>query len=258
MASALIGALVKESWPADRILVLDPSEDQRATASERFGVRTLPEPGDECTTATIVVWAVKPQVLAEVMGQVVPYLSEPLHISIAAGVKTDVLAQHARTERIVRVMPNTSVLVGAGVCGMRAGAKTNVEDKNLAEAILRPTGFCFWVGSDAELDAVTAVSGSGPAYVFHFMSAFEAAAQAIGFDDRMSRELVLHVVGGAVKQASASQLSFDEHQRNVTSKRGTTEAAIAVLDQAGTASALSQAIKAAKERATELADELSR
>lgn len=258
MASALIGALMRNQWPADSILVLDPSPTQRATVSQNLGVRTLAEPHEELSTATIVVWAVKPQVLAEVMGQVTPHLSDPLHISIAAGVRSDVLSQHARSDRVVRVMPNTSVLVGAGVCGIYAGQKVTIEDKHLAESILAPTGYCFWVASDDQLDAVTAVSGSGPAYVFHFMSAFQAAAQAVGFDEKMSRELVLQVVGGAVKQASSSQHSFNVLRENVTSKRGTTETAINVLEESGTAPALARAVQAAKERATELAGELSR
>ncbi|WP_418147052.1 pyrroline-5-carboxylate reductase [Variovorax paradoxus] len=258
MASALIGALLKDDWPADSIVVLDPSVTQRATISETFGVRTLLEPHEELGAATTVIWAVKPQVLADAMRQVLPHLSDPLHISIAAGVRSDILAQHARSDRIIRVMPNTSVLVGAGVCGMCAGRNAKSADKALAEAILTPTGYCFWVQCDDQLDAVTAVSGSGPAYVFHFMSAFQKAAQAIGFDESTSRELVLQVVGGAVKQASSSQHSFDTLQQNVTSKRGTTEAAIAVLNESGTASALNCAVRAAKERAAELADELSR
>lgn len=258
MASALIGALLQEGWPADNILVLDPSAEQRATVSKTFGVRTLPEPHAQLAAATTVVWAVKPQVLADVMRQVLPHLSNPLHISIAAGVRSDFLAQHAHSDRIIRVMPNTSVLVGAGVCGMFAGRNAGSDDKALAESMLMPTGHCFWVESDDQLDAVTAVSGSGPAYVFHFMAAFQKAAQSVGFDESTSRELVLQVVGGAVQQASASQHSFETLQQNVTSKRGTTEAAIAVLDASGTASALDRAVRAAKERATELADELSR
>ncbi|MGO4396080.1 pyrroline-5-carboxylate reductase [Variovorax sp. M-6] len=255
MASALAGGLIGAGWLASQMLVIEPMDAQRARLQSALGVRTAKAPGVELEAADVVVWAVKPQVLEEAVRQAAPFLGAALHISIAAGVRSEDLAAWTSSRRVVRVMPNTAVLVGAGVSGVAALDGVGDADRALVTRILSTTGYSFWVESDERLDAVTAVSGSGPAYVFHFMEAFQAAAEAVGFSRAQARELVLRTTAGAVRQAGATDAAFATLRQNVSSKRGTTEAALAVLDREQTAKALESAVRAAHARAGEISRE---
>lgn len=256
MATALAGGLIEAGWSSKDLLIVEPAESQRARLREVFGIDALATPGPELLRASVIVWAVKPQVLPAAMQQAAPWMKDPLHVSIAAGVACEAISRWTQSRRVVRVMPNTAALVGAGVCGLFGLEGVAPDDRKLVEQIFSPTGYCFWVESDERLDAVTAVSGSGPAYVFHFMEAFQAAAEATGFDPETARDLVLKTVSGAVAQAEATRAEFAVLRRNVTSKRGTTEAALAVLDLQDTAGALRNAVNAARLRASELSHEL--
>ncbi|MBS0343825.1 MAG: pyrroline-5-carboxylate reductase [Proteobacteria bacterium] len=256
MASAMIAGLVKAGRDSSSILVIEPSSDQRLHLEQSLRVRTAPCADAQLADADVVVWAVKPQVLRQAALETRAHLGAALHLSIAAGLPLPTLSQWLQSERIVRAMPNTAALVGAGVTGMVAATGVSAADRALATAILAATGHCFWVESDERLDAVTAVSGSGLAYVFHFLEAFQAAAEAVGFDAPTARDLVLRTATGAVEQAKLGD-PFGTLRSRVTSKRGTTEAALNVLDATGTPQALRDAVRAAYERAGELSKELS-
>lgn len=257
MASALVGGLISSGYPADRLTVLDPNSDQRARLSAKFGVRTTSDAAQAGSDAQVIVWAVKPQVLREAAISMRAEDSEALHISIAAGVQLTDLVTWLASDRIVRAMPNTPALVASGVTGLYAGPGVSTEDMITAEKILAAVGHVFWVHSDESMNAVTAVSGSGPAYVFYFLDAFQTAAVQLGFKPDEARRLILLVAQGAVKQALETDETLATLRERVTSKGGTTEAALRRLDQAGTDRAVVEAVKAAAHRAWELASELS-
>jgi pyrroline-5-carboxylate reductase len=257
MASAMIAGLVKAGRDSASILVIEPTPAQRQHLEQSLCVRTAPCADEQLAVADVVVWAVKPQVLQQAASEARAHLGSALHVSIAAGLPLKTLSQWFKSERIVRAMPNTAALVGAGVTGMVAAGDVSDTDRELAASILGATGHCFWVESDECLDAVTAVSGSGPAYVFHFLEAFQAAAEAVGFDAVTARDLVLRTAAGAVEQAKLGD-AFGVLRSRVTSKRGTTEAALTVLDGKATPQAIRDAVRAAYERAGELSRELSK
>lgn len=256
MASAMIAGLLKAGRPGSSILVVEPAEAQRAHLQERFGVEVAERADTRLAASELVVWAVKPQVLQQALEAARGHLGPALHVSIAAGLPLATLRRWLGTERVVRAMPNTAALVGAGVTGMAASDDVSQQDRARAAQVLSATGHCFWVEGDERLDAVTAVSGSGPAYVFHFLEAFQAAAEAVGFDPATARDLVLRTAAGAVEQARLGE-PFGTLRARVTSRRGTTEAALAVLDERATPLALLTAVRAAHARAGELSRELS-
>ena len=256
MASAMIAGLVRNGQSGSRILVIEPAEAQRQHLERTYGVRTVAAADAQLAASDLVVWAVKPQVMREAVSAARACLpANALHVSIAAGLPLKTLVRWLGTERVVRVMPNTAALVGAGVNGMVAASSVSQADRELAATTLAGTGHCFWVEDDARIDAVTAVSGSGPAYVFHFLEAYQAAAEALGFDPEMARDLVLRTAAGAIEQAKKGE-PFGVLRTRVTSKGGTTAAALAVLDARQTPAALDEALRAACDRAAELAKEL--
>lgn len=256
MAEALLAGLAAAGRPLAAVLVVEPAPERRALLAQRFGVRTAPQADERLRDAGLLLWAVKPQALPQAMAAALPFLGDPLHVSIAAGVPLASLCAGLRSARVVRAMPNTSALVGAGVTGIAAADGVPDQDRQAVEALLAPTGFCFWVADDARLDAVTAVSGSGPAYIFHFLEAWQAAAESLGFTPALARNLVLRTAAGAVEQAGAGE-PFAALRTRVTSKGGTTEAALAVLDARATPAALHAALQAAHARAGALSRELS-
>ncbi len=257
MASALAGGLLKSGWQADRILVVEPFEAQREKVSATLGVKALAAADASVSSADVVVWAVKPQVLCAAIEPVTGLLRAPLHISIVAGISSPVLSRWLGSDRVIRTMPNTPALVGAGVTGMLAMAGVAPADRQLAERLMAATGHTFWVDSDDRIDAVTAVTGSGPGYVFQFLESFQAAAQALGFPAAQARELVLRTVAGAAQQAAADDTPFSTLRERVTSKGGTTQAGLEVLASHGVPAAVSQAVSAAYHRAQELSTQLS-
>lgn len=256
MASAMIAGLLRAGQRGSSILVIEPTPDRRDHLEQTFAVRTAARADAQLAAAELVVWAVKPQVLRQAIQEARMHLGTALHVSIAAGLPLKTLSQWLQSQRVVRAMPNTAALVGAGVTGMVAAEGVSEADRQLAAAVLAATGHCFWVESDERLDAVTAVSGSGPAYVFHFLEAFQAAAEAIGFDPATARDLVLRTAAGAVEQAGLGE-PFGDLRSRVTSRRGTTEAALAVLDARETPRAIVDAVRAAYARGGELSRALS-
>jgi pyrroline-5-carboxylate reductase len=257
MAGAMIKGLLRAGTDAASIVAVDPAQQQRESLSSALGVRTAASADDSVAGAGVVVWATKPQVLRQAIDQARERFSaSTLHVSIAAGIPVQALGDWLQSQRVVRAMPNMAALVGAGVTGMVAASAVSEADRQRAAEVLAATGSCFWVENDERLDAVTAVSGSGPAYVFHFLEAFQAAAQELGFAEEIARDLVLKTAVGAIEQAKLGE-PFGTLRARVTSKRGTTEAALQVFDDRAVPKAVVDAVRAAYERAGELSRELT-
>lgn len=256
MAAALISGLARSGRDSSKILVIEPSDERREVLSQSLETQSAAEADHRLRHADAVVWAVKPQVMCQAIQQTIPHLGESLHISIAAGISTATLGTWLGTQRVVRAMPNTPALVGLGVTGLAAAQGASASDKDFAQSLLSAVGKAFWVESDDRLDAITAVSGSGPAYVFHFLEAFQAAAEDLGFSPEVARDLVLRTAQGAIAQAEAGD-PFSLLRERVTSKRGTTEAGIGALDARNSRIAMHEATAAAYRRAGELSKELS-
>jgi pyrroline-5-carboxylate reductase len=254
MASAVIGGLVASGRAADSILVVDPGEAQRTSLQTRFGVRALAAADASLAEATLVVWAVKPQLFHAAAAPCQPWVGQALHLSVMAGIRSGTIAAAVGTERVVRAMPNTPALIGQGISGLFARAAVRTEERTQVEAVLAPTGRLLWLAREDALDAVTALSGSGPAYVFYVIEAMLIAAEQMGLSATEGRALALATVAGATALAQASDDAPGLLRERVTSKGGTTAAAIEVLDAAGVQSAFIAAMRAAERRAGELGD----
>jgi pyrroline-5-carboxylate reductase len=256
MASALVAGLLRAGGEPNSILMVEPDQAQRKRLRERFGVQVLASSGAELGSADVVVWAVKPQVLADAIRALRPHVSSALHISIAAGIAT-ALQQWLQSDRVVRVMPNTPALIGLGVTGMLAIAGVSASDRQVVENVFGPTGTTFWVDSDDRIDAVTAVTGSGPGYVFQILASYQAAAERLGFSPEQARDLVLRTCAGAVAQGSTDATPLTELRDRVASKGGTTEAGLKVLERYEIDSAMRETLRSAYTRAGELSAQLS-
>ncbi|RQT14947.1 pyrroline-5-carboxylate reductase [Burkholderia contaminans] len=256
MAAALIEGMLRSTWDAARILVVEPDEHRRAWIASTFGVRTVSSGCTSLTPAKVVVWAVKPQVLRAAVEAVKSALGAPLHISICAGVSTNTFSRWIGSERVVRAMPNTPALVGAGVTALTALPQVLGEDRQQAESLMSVTGYSFWVDSDERVDAVTAISGSGPGYVFEFLACFQAAAQHLGFSEKDAAALAEKTAAGAIRQAATVPAAFETHRDRVMSRGGTTEAGLEVLSQHRLQQIIRLAVSAAYERARSLSQEL--
>ena len=207
--------------------------------------------------ADIVVFAVKPQVFAGILKPLKGQLEGKLVISIVAGAEISTIASILETGRIVRVMPNTPALVQTGAHGLFANEVVTAQDRELASQVLASTGLTIWVNSEAQIDAVTAVSGSGPAYFFYMMESMIRAGKNLGLDEKVATALTLQTALGAAQMAITSASSPAELRRNVTSPNGTTQAAIEVFDHAHISQNIQAALAAAQKRSQELAQELS-
>ncbi len=258
MASAIVGGLVRAGRDPGSIVVVDPSESQRQRLVASFGLRTLGAGDASLAGAATVVWAVKPQTFVAAAAPCAPHLAGALHLSVMAGVRSERIAAAVGSERVVRAMPNTPALIGAGIAGLFARAAVTPADRAEVEAVLAPTGQTLWVDAEEALDAITALSGSGPAYVFYVLEAMLDAGQRMGLDDATARRLAFATFAGATRLAQEASEPPAVLRERVTSKGGTTEAAIAALDAAGTHAAFVAAIEAARRRAHELGDESGR
>jgi pyrroline-5-carboxylate reductase len=258
MAAAIIGGLVASGTAPTDIEVVEINADARAQLAARFGVVTH---GDlaQARLHGLIVLAVKPQQLPAVAATLARHVGAHLVLSIAAGVRVADLSRwlggHAR---IVRAMPNTPALVQAGIAGLYAAPGLGHDARSQAESVLRAVGGVVWVDDESQLDAVTAVSGSGPAYVFYCIESLEAAALAQGLAAETARQLALQTFFGAAKLALESGEEPAVLRQRVTSKGGTTERGIAALEAAGVKAAMQQAVDAASRRSAELGDELGR
>ena len=255
MASAIIGGLIKSGRAADSILVVDPGEAQRATLRASFGVRTLAAADASLAAATLVVWAVKPQLFRAAAEPCAAHVGAALHLSVMAGIRSDAIARATGAARIVRSMPNTPALIGQGIAGLYAREAVTAADRAAVEAVLAPTGQTLWVEHEADLDAVTALSGSGPAYVFYFIEAMTQAALDMGLSTAQGGQLALATFAGATALAQGSSDPPEVLRERVTSKGGTTHAALLALDASGVKAAIIAAVRAAQRRARELGDE---
>ena len=258
MAAAIIGGLIASGTQPTDIEVVEINADARAQLSARFGVVTHTDLS-QARLHPLVVLAVKPQTLPEVAAALAAHLSGHLVISIVAGVRVADLARWlGGHRRIVRTMPNTPALVQAGITGLYAPPDVDQDARSQAETVLRAVGGVVWVEDESRLDAVTAVSGSGPAYVFYFIESLEAAAVAQGLPAATARQLALQTFFGAAKLALESGEEPAVLRQRVTSKGGTTERGIAALDAAAVKQGIAQAVEAASLRSAELGDELGR
>lgn len=256
MAQALIGGLISRGLPPTRITVSDPVEKVRLLLAEK----------DVCVTddniaairdADIVLFAVKPQVLASVLKPLKGLFEGKLVMSIVAGAEIATITTLLATDRIVRVMPNTPALVQTGAHGLYATEAVDSKDRELASQVLAATGLTLWVNSEAQIDAVTAVSGSGPAYFFYMMESMIRAGKNLGLDEKVATALTLQTALGAAQMAITSANTPAELRKNVTSPNGTTQAALEVFDRAQISQNIQAALAAAQKRSQELAQELS-
>ena len=175
MASAIISGLIKQGHAATQIDVLEPLAEARDKLLASFGITAQAQAGAFLSAASMVVWAVKPQAFKEAALAVAAHTAQALHLSVAAGIRSDSIAAWLGSQRIVRAMPNTPALIGQGISGLFARASVSSADKALIEQVMATTGESFWLDAEEQLDAVTALSGSGPAYVFYFMEAMTMA-----------------------------------------------------------------------------------
>lgn len=258
MATAIIGGLLRQGRQPGSILVIDPVAEQRARLTQTLGVQTAEGPSAALSQAGTVVWAVKPQQFKDAAGTYAALTGQALHYSVMAGLRTDDMARLLGTPRIVRAMPNTPALVGQGMTGLFARAEVSAAEREAIEAMVASTGQSLWVQQEADLDAVTALSGSGPAYVFYFVEAMMQAAQDMGLSAEQGRQLALATFGGATTLAAQSTDAPSVLRERVTSKGGTTYAALTSMEAAGVKAAFIAAMRAAQKRAGELGDEFGR
>lgn len=256
MATALIGGLLKRSYMAAQLRVVEINADNRSKLQNDFGVRATAELADGVVGSNIVVLAVKPQQLREVCAQLAPLLTGQLIVSIAAGIRASDIARWLGSENIVRAMPNTPALIQSGMTGLFALPTVDAVQREMAQSILNAVGNTLWLDDEAMMDAVTAISGSGPAYVFYFIEAMERAAMELGFVAHDARALSLETFLGAVKLASMSKDEVSVLRARVTSKNGTTERALLSMEAAHVKQHIVAAVHAAAIRSKEMGDEL--
>ncbi len=259
MASALIGGLRQAGHDGAAILVIEPDAGQRQRLEARFAVRTQAVADAALAAAPVLVWAVKPQSFAPAAAACNGALGDALHLSVMAGIRCQAIARACAIDpasaRIVRSMPNTPALIGRGIAGLFATSAVAAQQRLQVQAMLAPTGQTLWVENESDLDAVTALSGSGPAYVFYFVEAMVAAAVAMGLSAEQGRRLALATFDGATALAAGSDEPLALLRERVTSKGGTTYAALEAMRGAGVAEAIVLALRAAQRRAQELGDE---
>jgi pyrroline-5-carboxylate reductase len=255
MASALIGGVLKGGRVPATVLVIEPDDRQRARLALQFGVLALPAADAHLLDVPLVVWAVKPQSFAAAARPCAGFVAGALQLSVMAGIRTEALTAATGSQRVVRAMPNTPALVGLGISGLYATPAVNHADRAAAEAVLAPSGELMWLQRERDLDAVTALSGSGPAYVYYFIEAMIQAAGEMGLTVEQGRRLALATFAGATALAQQSADSPAVLRERVTSKGGTTYAALMSLDNDAVKAAFVRALHAARGRAHALGDE---
>ena len=258
MASALIGGLRRQGMAGQQIRVVEPLAEQRERLLSQWGVQALERADAALEGSELVVWAVKPQMFAQAAEQAGPHTRTALHLSVAAGIGSETLKRWLGSERIVRAMPNTPALIGRGITGLYARPAVSPAERETIAAVIKPTGPCLWLEREDLLDAVTALSGSGPAYVFYFLEAMIEAGTGMGLSPEQSRQLALATFGGAAALAAESSEPPAVLRERVTSKGGTTYAALSAMQAADMKAQFIAAIEAARARAHELGEEFGR
>ncbi|BBJ00526.1 pyrroline-5-carboxylate reductase [Ferrigenium kumadai] len=256
MASALIGGMLGKGFAATQINVVEINAENRTRLQAQFGVHTMDSLAKGVTGSDIIVLAVKPQQLREMAQQLADLIDGQLLISIAAGIRVSDLARWADSQAVVRAMPNTPALIQSGMTGLYALPAVSAAQREQAQDILAAVGETLWLEDEAMLDAVTAISGSGPAYVFYFIEAMQQAAVKLGFSADDARRLSLATFLGASKLAASSEEDASVLRARVTSKNGTTERALLSMAANHVAEHIVEAAKAAADRAKEMGDEL--
>lgn len=256
MARAIIGGLKQNGFAMQDISVLEPDTQKRIELAQEFMVKTT-DNLDDISAADVIVLAVKPQQLKEVCANLSPALSSQLVVSIAAGVRSrDISRWLGNYSAIVRVMPNTPAQIRAGISALYAMQQVTSAQREQASRILAAVGKTLWLDDEAKMDAVTAISGSGPAYVFYFIEALQDAAQALGLDSEASKLLALETFAGASLLATQSKEDIKTLRAQVTSKGGTTEQGLLALEAGNIKAIISNAAKAAADKSVMLGDQL--
>ncbi|PXW83501.1 pyrroline-5-carboxylate reductase [Nitrosomonas sp. Nm84] len=259
MASALIGGLLQQGYTAGQLHVVEINAESRDKIQQMFGVSAVPDLASEVIDSDVILLSVKPQQLFELTQRLAPLLQDQLIISIAAGIRTlDIMRWLGGYQRVVRAMPNTPSLVRSGVTGLYAGSNVSEQDKKNAESILMAVGATLWVEEEETLHAVTAISGSGPAYVFYFIESMQQAGIELGLTPDQAKQLSLQTFAGACKLASVSDEDPALLRARVTSKGGTTEQAIQAMEKNDIKCKIIAAIHRASQRSHEMSDEFGK
>jgi pyrroline-5-carboxylate reductase len=259
MAASLIGGLRAQGVPAAAIRASDPGAERRALIAAEHGIELFADNAEAAAGADVVVLAVKPQVMKAVCQALAIHLRpEQLIVSIAAGITCASLEAWLGERPVVRCMPNTPALLRQGVSGLFANPRVSAAQRQQAEQLLGAVGLALWLDEERLIDAVTAVSGSGPAYFFLLMEAMTAAGERLGLPHDSAAQLTLQTALGAARMATESGVDAAELRRRVTSPNGTTEAAINTFQAGGFEALVQQALDAAARRSAELAEQLGR
>ena len=256
MASAIIGGLIENDILPSQIDVVEPLAEARDKLQSTFGLQPRSEAGPFLTQADLVVWAVKPQTFKQATLAVAPFTANALHLSVAAGIPSTSIAHWLGTERVVRAMPNTPALIGKGITGLFARSGTTSADKDWIAQVMATTGEFLWLATEDLLDAVIAISGSGPAYLFYLMEAMTTAGTEMGLTHEQAHQLTVATFIGAGELAKSSDEPPKVLRQRVCSKGGTTLAAIASMEDDDMQALLINAMYAARKRAKELSEEL--
>lgn len=253
MANALIGGMLKQGFAPAEITVIDPGSEAREKLSKNYGVNTLASAAEASDAGDLLMLAVKPQQMQEAVAPFIGKLGNALVVSIAAGLNIATLSRFLGGHRkIVRCMPNTPALIGAGVTGLCASAEVSKAERSAADHLLRAVGTTLWIDKESQMDGVTALSGSGPAYVFLFIEAMQQAANELGFTPEQGRQLAIETVQGAAQLAAQSSEPASLLRERVTSKGGTTEAALNKMAECGVKAGIIAGVHAAEARGREL------
>ncbi len=259
MATAIIGGLLSShAVSKEEVRVVEINAESRARLREEFDIEATDDLAQGVSGSEVVVLAVKPQQLRELCVDLKPLLQGQLVLSIAAGIRAGDLARWLDTQSIVRAMPNTPALIRKGVTGLYALPGVAQAQRDISESILKAVGSTLWLEREEMMDAVTAVSGSGPAYVFYFIESMQQAARELGFEEAVARHLVLDTFLGAVKLARSSPEDAATLRARVTSKNGTTERALLRMESGEVKQQIVAALHSAAERSKEMGSELGR
>ena len=258
MASAMIGGLIKQGMLPGDILVVEPYEPTRDKLRLDFGINAMAEPSNSLAIAGLIIWAVKPQVFKEASQQTGNFAPTALHFSVAAGIRSNSIAAWLKTDNVVRSMPNTPALIGKGITALFARPAVTAASKAWIERVVASMGEFLWLDEEEQLDAVTAISGSGPAYVFYFLEAMTEAAVQMGLSEAQGRRLAISTFSGASELAHRSDEPLETLRQRVTSKGGTTYAALMSMEGDGIKPHFIKAMQAAELRAKELGDEFGK
>lgn len=257
MANALIGGLLKQGFAPADIQVVELNEQNRENLSRTYGVACHAGPQAAAWVADVIVLAVKPQQMKAAVAPLAGSLSNQVVVSIAAGLSLESLSRWLGGHRkLVRTMPNTPALIGAGITGLYALPEVSGTERAAAERVLKAVGSTVWIDDESRMDAVTAISGSGPAYVFLFIEALQQAAADLGFTPEQARQLSIETVLGAAKLAVQSDEPASLLRERVTSKGGTTEAALKAMAEKGVKEGIVAGVLAADARGRELGKQL--